>query len=304
MMIQSSNSAPGMHTAMFSSSLSRRSALTALAAAPGGLLFGASAQAEDAPAPLKGNLKHSVCKWCYKDMTLDELAVQAKAMGILGIDLLGAEDWPTIQKHGLTCPMAAGPGNIKEGWNNPALHDDLVKKSEEMLPVIAAAGLPNMIVFSGNRNGLPDAEGIKHCATGLKRITPLAEQLGVTICMELLNSKVNHKDYQCDKTAWGVDLVNEVASERFKLLYDIYHMQIMEGDVIRTIQESHAYIGHYHTAGNPGRNEIDDTQELNYPAIMRAIKATGFKGFVAQEFIPKRKPPLDSLRAAVKLCSV
>jgi len=288
---------------MSSSNLSRRSALTALAAAPGGLLLGASATAEDAPQPLKGNLKHSVCKWCYKDMTLEELAVQAKAMGILGIDLLGAEDWPTIQKHGLTCPMAAGPGSIKEGWNNPALHDDLVKKSEEMLPVIAAAGLPNMIVFSGNRNGLPDADGIKHCAAGLKRITPLAEQLGVTICMELLNSKVNHKDYQCDKTPWGVALVNEVASERFKLLYDIYHMQIMEGDIIATIQINIQHIGHFHTGGVPGRAEIDETQELNYTRICQAIVETGYQGFIAQEFIPKNDP-VTSLRHAIQICDV
>jgi len=166
------------------------------------------------------------------------------------------------------------------------------------------AGMPNGIGFSGNGEGMSDEQGLENCAIGLKQLMAEAEKRGVTVCMELLNSKVNHKDYMCDRTPWGVELCKRVGSERFKLLYDIYHMQIMEGDVIRTIQESHAYIGHYHTAGNPGRNEIDDTQELNYPAIMRATKATGFTGFVAQEFVPKRKPPLDSLRAAVKLCTV
>jgi len=288
---------------MPSSNLTRRSALTALAAAPGGLLLGASARAEDAPQPLKGNIKHSVCKWCYKDMTLDELAGHAAAMGIQGIDLLGADDWPAIQKHGLTCPMAAGPGNISNGWNEPARHDELVKKSEEMLPVIAAAGLPNMIVFSGNRRELSDAVGLKICAAGLKRIMPLAEQLGVTVCMELLNSKRDHKDYQCDKTPWGVALAQAIGSERFKLLYDIYHMQIMEGDVIDTIQNNIQYIGHFHTGGVPGRAEIDETQELNYTRICQAIVDTGFQGFLAQEFIPKNDP-VASLRHAIQICDV
>lgn len=168
----------------------------------------------------------------------------------------------------------------------------------------AEAGLPNVIVFSGNRAGMSDEQGLENCVVGLRQIVGEAEKRGVTVCMELLNSKVNHKDYMCDHTPWGVELVKRVGSERFKLLYDIYHMQIMEGDVIRTIEENHAYIAHYHTGGNPGRHEIDETQELNYPAIMRAIKASGFTGFVAQEFIPLKKPPLDSLRAAVKLCSV
>ena len=174
----------------------------------------------------------------------------------------------------------------------------------ERIKQCADAGLPNVIVFSGNRDGMSDEQGLENCAIGLKQIVGEAERRGVTVCMELLNSKVNHRDYMCDHTTWGVELVKRVGSERFKLLYDIYHMQIMEGDVIRSIQDYHPYIGHYHTGGNPGRHEIDETQELNYPAIARAIKASGFTGFMAQEFIPARKPPLDSLKAAVKLCSV
>jgi len=289
---------------MTSPNLSRRSALAAMAAAPTGLALGAtSAQAQDDTAPLKGNINHSVCKWCYKDLTLDELAGQAAAMGIKGIDLLGPDDWPIIKKHGLMCPMASGPGNIKDGWNEPHRHDDLVKNSERMLPLIAEAGYPNMIVFSGNRRELSDAEGIKNCAAGLKRITPLAEQLGVTICMELLNSKWNHADYQCDKTPWGAALVDEVGSDRFKLLYDIYHMQIMEGDVIQTITDYKEYIAHYHTGGVPGRAEIDETQELNYARICQAIVETGFKGYLAQEFVPQRDP-IESLRQAVRICDV
>lgn len=289
---------------MTSPNLSRRNALAAMATAPAGLTLGAAgARAEDTPAPLKGNIKHSVCKWCYKDLTLDELAAHAAAIGIQGIDLLGPEEWPIIAKHGLICPMASGPGPIKEGWNEPHRHDELVKKAEELLPQIAAAGLPNMIVFSGNRRDLSDVEGLKNCAAGLKRITPMAEQLGVTICMELLNSKKDHKDYQCDRTPWGVALVQEVGSERFKLLYDIYHMQIMEGDVIQTITDNIQYIGHFHTGGVPGRAEIDETQELYYPRICQAIADTGFQGYVAQEFIPKRDP-IASLRQAVYLCDV
>jgi hydroxypyruvate isomerase len=199
--------------------------------------------------------------------------------------------------------MANGPGGIAEGWNRPADHDKLVAGSERLLPLVAAAGLPNMIVFSGNRRGISDSEGLENCAKGVKRITKLAEQLGVNVVMELLNSKVDHHDYQCDHTAWGVELCKRVGSERFKLLYDIYHMQIMEGDVIRTIQENIQHIAHFHTGGVPGRNEIDETQELNYRRIAQAIADTGFKGFFAHEFIPKRQP-LASLEEAVRLCTV
>jgi hydroxypyruvate isomerase len=199
--------------------------------------------------------------------------------------------------------MANGPGGITKGFNRIEHHDELIEGFERMIPLVAQAGFPNIICFSGNRDGLDDEQGLKNCAVGLKQIMNLAEKHKVTVCMELLNSKVNHKDYQCDHTLWGVELAKLIGSERFKLLYDIYHMQIMEGDVIRTIQTYHDYIGHYHTGGNPGRHEIDATQELNYPAICQAIVETGFKGYVAQEFIPIRHP-LGSLYEAVRTCDV
>ena len=251
-----------------------------------------------------GNFRHSVCKWCYRDIPLAEFAAAVKEFGLDSVELLNPEDWPVVQKLGLTCAMANGTTTIPKGMNRLEHHAAYVPSMIERIKLCADAGIPNVILFSGNRDGMSDEQGLENCAIGLKQLMGEAEKRGVTVCMELLNSKVNHKDYMCDRTPWGVELCKRVGSERFKLLYDIYHMQIMEGDVIRTIQESHVYIGHYHTAGNPGRNEIDDTQELNYSAIMRAIKATGFTGFVAQEFVPKRKPPLDSLRAAVKLCTV
>ncbi len=256
------------------------------------------------PLPAAGRIKQSVCQWCYGKIPLDELCAAAKRIGLQSVELLGEKDWPTVKAHGLTCAMANGPTTIPVGFNRLNEHDRLVTESERLLPLVAAAGLPNMIVFSGNRDGMGDGEGLANCVTGLKRITPLAEKLGVTVCMELLNSKVDHKDYMCDHTAWGAELVKQVASPRFKLLYDIYHMQIMEGDVIRNIRDHFAAIGHYHTGGVPGRNEIDESQELYYPAIMRAIADLGYTGFVGQEFIPKREPPLDSLEQGARICSV
>jgi hydroxypyruvate isomerase len=286
--------------------MTRRAAMASLAGASG-VLLAAHAGAEGAPAPaagpLKGRLKQSVCKWCYSKMSLDDLCAAAVSIGLKAIDLLGPDDWPTVKKHGLICAMANGPSTISDGWNKVEDHDKLVKESERLLPLVKEAGFPNMIVFSGNRRGLSDADGLANCAKGLKRITKLAEDLGVTVCMELLNSKRNHKDYQCDHTAWGAELVQRVGSERFKLLYDIYHMQIMEGDVVATIEENHQYIGHYHTGGVPGRAEIDETQELNYARICQAIVDTGFQGYLAQEFIPKRDP-IASLTQAARLCDV
>jgi len=255
-----------------------------------------------APMP-KGRINHSVCRWCYNGMPLEDLCRNAAAMGVASVELLGEKEWHIPAQHGLTCAVANGPTTIPRGLNRIEHHDAFIKESERLLPLIKAAGIPSMIVFSGNRAGLSDAEGARNCITGLKRITPLAEQLGITIVMELLNSKVDHKDYQCDRTPWGVEVVKGVASERFRLLYDIYHMQIMEGDVIRTIQDNIQSIGHFHTGGVPGRAEIDGTQELNYPAICRAIADTGYSGYVAQEFIP-RHDPMASLRAAVALCNV
>jgi len=266
-------------------------------------LVATRANADEPVKPLKARLKQSVCKWCYKDISLEDLCKASVEIGLKSIDLLSVDELPVVKQHGLVCAMVNGPGPIRDGWNEVSRHDELVKKSEEILPVVAEYGYPNMIVFSGDRRGMSDADGIKNCAKGLKRITPLAEKLGVTICMELLNSKRDHKDYMCDHTAWGVALANEVGSDRFKLLYDIYHMQIMEGDVIATIREFKDYIGHYHTGGVPGRHEIDETQELQYKTICQAIVDTGFEGYLAQEFIPERDP-LTSLAQAARICDV
>jgi hydroxypyruvate isomerase len=250
-----------------------------------------------------GRLKQSVCQWCYAKIPLDELCRAAKAMGFQSVELLGEKDWATVKQHGLTVAMANGPSTIPVGFNRPSEHDRLVAESERLLPLLAAARLPSMIVFSGNRAGMSDGEGLENCARGLARVMPTAERLGVTVCMELLNSKVDHRDYMCDHTAWGAELVKRVNSPRFKLLYDIYHMQIMEGDVIRTIRDNFAHIGHFHTGGVPGRNEIDEGQELQYPTIMRAIADLGYTGFIGQEFIPKRDP-LTSLAQGFGICEV
>ena len=256
-------------------------------------------------AELKGRIKQSVCRWCYSKVSLEDLCREAKAMGIQSIELLGPNDWPVVQKYGLTCALPNGAGmGIEKGFNNPIYHDELVASYEAIFPKLVEAGLNTIICFSGNRKGISDEEGLENCAKGLKRLMPSAEKYKVTMIMELLNSRVNHKDYQCDKSAWGVELCKRVGSERFKLLYDIYHMQIMEGDIIATIKRDHQYFGHYHTGGVPGRAEIDDTQELNYPAIMKAIVETGYQGFVAQEFIPKRPDPIASLKQAVGICDV
>jgi hydroxypyruvate isomerase len=286
--------------------LTRREASKTLAAGVAlALLPRSSSGAESSPtAASRTGFRHSVCKWCYKDIPLAEMAAAVKTFGIESIELLDPADWAVLKQHGLTCAMANGTTTIPKGFNRLENHATQVPTMIERIGVCADAGIPSVIVFSGNRAGMSDEQGLENCVVGLKQIVGEAEKRGVTVCMELLNSKVNHKDYMCDRTPWGVELVKRVGSERFKLLYDIYHMQIMEGDVIRTIQESHKYIGHYHTGGNPGRNEIDETQELNYAAIARAIKATGYTGFVGQEFIPKRKPALDSLRAAIGICTV
>lgn len=251
----------------------------------------------------KGRLKQSVCRWCYGKIALDDLCKAAAGMGLKSVELLGEKEWSVPARHGITCALANGPTSIARGWNRVEQHDEFVKESERLLPLVKAAGIPQMIVFSGNRDGLDDRSGIRNCVKGLKRITPLAEQLGVTVVMELLNSRVDHHDYQCDHTAWGVEVVKGVGSERFKLLYDIYHMQIMEGDVIRTIRDNLAYINHFHTGGVPGRREIDETQELYYPAVCQAIVEAGFSGYLAQEFIPSRDP-LQSLADAVRRCDV
>jgi hydroxypyruvate isomerase len=269
---------------------------------------GARTQAEkpaESNKPLKNNIKQSVCRWCFQDMPLEQLCVAAKAMGIKAIDLVGPADWPTLKKHGLDSPMCNGAEiNLTDGFNDPQFHARLQKQYAEMIPKVAAAGYTNLICFSGSRRGMSDEVGLANAVQGLLPLMALAEKHKVVLVMELLNSKIDHHDYQADRTSWGVALAKKLGSEHFKLLYDIYHMQIDEGDVIRTITDNHRYIAHYHTAGVPGRHELDDAQELNYPAIMRAIKATGFQGFVAQEFIPRQADKLASLRQAVQLCDV
>jgi hydroxypyruvate isomerase len=262
-----------------------------------------SAAAVPAGALGAGRLKQAVCKWCFRNMTVEELAAEAAKMGIAGIDLLNDDEWPLLKKYGLTCSMGQGVCTIPDGLNRKENHSLIEANFRKLLPAAKEAGVPNMICFSGNRRGMSDAEAWDNCALLLKKVAPIAEDLGVTIQMELLNSKVNHADYQCDKTAWGVELCKRVDSPRFKLLYDIYHMQIMEGDVIHTIRDNARYIGHFHTGGNPGRHEIDDTQELNYKAIAEAIADLGYDGYFAHEFIPERDP-MTSLRQAVEICNV
>ncbi|MDB5230166.1 MAG: hydroxypyruvate isomerase [Chitinophagaceae bacterium] len=254
---------------------------------------------------LKGNINHSVCRWTYSQLSVEELCKVVKDLGFSAMDLVGPKDWDTLKQYGIYSSMCNGAEiNLVNGWNDKQYHPTLIKNYTEHIDLVAKAGYKNLICFSGNRNGMDDETGMKNCVDGLKQILPLAEKRGVTIQMELLNSKVNHKDYMCDRSPWGIELVKRLGSENFKLLYDIYHMQIDEGDVIRSIQTNHQYFGHYHTGGNPGRHEIDETQELNYPAIMKAIVETGFKGFVAQEFIPARTDKVASLRQAISLCDV
>jgi hydroxypyruvate isomerase len=256
-------------------------------------------------AKLKGNINHSVCQWCFNDISVEQLCIEAKAIGIKAIDLVGPKDWPTLKKHGLFSSMCNGAEiNLTDGFGDTQFHAQLHKNYEAMIPLVAKAGYKNLICFSGSRRGKTDEEGWKNCVEGLRPLTQLAEKHGVVLVMELLNSKIDHKDYQADRTWWGAELAKRLGSENFKLLYDIYHMQVDEGDVIHNIRTYHQYIAHYHTAGVPGRNEIDDTQELYYPAIMRAIIEVGHKGYVAQEFIPKQKDKIASLRKAVQICDV
>jgi hydroxypyruvate isomerase len=254
---------------------------------------------------LKGNLKHAVCRWCYNEFSLDDLCAASQDMGLKGIDLVGPKDWPTLKKYNLDSSMCNGAEiSLTEGWNDKQYHPTLIKNYTEYIDLVAQAGYKNLICFSGSRKGMDNETGWKNCTEGLKQVMAQAEKKGVILQMELLNSKVNHKDNMCDRTDWGVELCKRIGSPNFKLLYDIYHMQIDEGDVIRTINDNHQYLGHYHTGGVPGRNEIDETQELYYPAIMKAIIATGYNDFVAQEFIPLKSDKLASLKAGVLICDV
>ncbi len=291
--------------------ITRRSALTKITGATTALTAAASlvpklsAADSPGPLPLKGRIRHSVSKWCYGKFGLDEFCKICKDMGIQSVELLEVNAFPTLKKYDLKCAMVSGcPGGIGDGLNRVENHSKIADWMEKTIPVIAEAGHPNVICFSGNRKGMSDEEGLKNCVQGVKRFISTAEKHKVTVCIELLNSKLNHKDYMCDHTVWAAELSKQVGSEYFKALYDIYHMQIMEGDIIATIKQYNKYIGHYHTGGVPGRNELDETQEIYYPAVMRAIVETGYKGFVGHEWIPKHLEPLASLKQGVLICDV
>ena len=268
----------------------------------GAAALGTALRATAAPPP-EGRLKQSAARWCYSKMSLDDLCSNAARIGLKGIDLVNHEEWPTVRKYGLTPAMTPGAGTIPDAWNRTENHARLEKEMQENIERAAAAKVPNVITFSGNRRGMPDEEGKENCIAGLKRVKKIAEDNNVVICLELLNSKVNHKDYMCDHTAWGVDVMKGVDSPNVKLLYDIYHMQIMEGDIIRTIRDNLQYIAHFHTGGVPGRHELDDTQELNWHAIAAAIADLNFQGYFAHEFVPEHDP-MKSLEQAYKTCLV
>jgi len=285
----------------------KQSALSVAALAAGGNIFNSLPSNEESKS-LKNNINHSVCQWTYNHISLEALCLLVKNIGFSAIDLIGPKDWPVLKKYGIDSSMCNGAEiGLTKGWNDTQYHGQLIKNYTDHIDLVAAAGYKNLICFSGNREGKDDETGMNTCVTGLKKIMGHAEKKGVIIQMELFNSKVDHKDYMCDKSAWGVELCKKLDSTNFKLLYDIYHMQINEGDIIRTIQRDHVYFGHYHTAGVPGRHEIDESQELYYPAIMKAIVATGYKGYVAQEFITTAKGDKQkekALQKAIKICDV
>jgi hydroxypyruvate isomerase len=287
------------------SKLSRRSALkTALSGVTIASLPSVSWAQQDSPIKRRGRIRQSASRWCYRDIPLDKLCAYAAQIGLQGIDLLNPEEYDVPARFGLVCSMAyAGGGEIPSAMNRVENHARIEEGFRKYIPLAAKAGVSNVITFSGNRNGMSDDEGAKNTVAGLTRVKKIAEDHGVTICMELLNSKVDHHDYMCDHTTWGVQVVQAVNSPRVKLLFDIYHMQIMEGDLVRTIQKNIDWIGHFHTGGVPGRHELDGTQEVQWDGVMRGIAATNFRGFVAHEFVPARDP-LTSLREAADLCDV
>lgn len=252
--------------------------------------------------PKDYKLNHSVARWCLSQYTLEEILPRLKELGINSIDLIGPNEFEVLKKHDFHCSMCEGAEiSLTEGWNRLDLHEELIKRYKEVIPKVADAGFTNLICFSGNRNGMDDYVGLENCAQGLEQILPMAEKYGVVIQMELFN-QINHPDYMADSSLWGISLCRRLGTENFKLLYDIYHMQIQEGNIIDSINQYHSYFGHYHTAGVPGRNEIEESQELNYAAIMKAIHQTGFNCHVAQEFIPLREDPFVSLEKAVTIC--
>ena len=268
----------------------------------------ASANATAETTALKGNIRHSVARWTFNFLSLEELCLVVRRLGFSAIDLVGPAEWNILKQHGVDSSMCNGAElSLEDGWGDTRFHKPLIDSYRKHIDLVADAGYQNLICFSGNARGMDPEDGLKNATIGLKKILAQAEKRGVVLQMELFNSKIDHPDYFCDNSAWGIELCKRLDSPNFKLLYDIYHMQISEGDIIRTIQNNHQYFGHYHTAGVPGRNEIDDTQELFYPAIVRAIQATGFKGYVAQEFMPKRatdQEKIESLQAAIRICDV
>jgi hydroxypyruvate isomerase len=284
--------------------LTRRDALKSGIAATALGSLTATMHGETAAPARKNRIHQSACRWCYKDIAVDQLCAFAASIGMKGIDLLSSDEWEVPKRYGLICTMGyAGGGTIPDALNRLEHHDAIEAAYRLNIPLAAKAGVPNVITFSGNRRGMSDDEGARNTIAGLNRLKKIAEDNGVNICMELLNSKVNHPDYMCDHTAWGVRVVEEVNSPNVKLLYDIYHMQIMEGDLIATIRSNLQWLGHFHTGGVPGRHELDSTQEVQWDGVMRAIADAGYKGYVAHEFIPVHDP-LPSLRAAVDLCDV
>lgn len=294
---------------MKNSNLKRRELLKTLAVGTTSVFLGSTGfsklEAQGVFKQLKGNINHSVCEWCFPNLSLEELCKVAVEYGLKGIDLIGPSGWDTLKKYNLVSTMCNGAEiSLTDGFNDLQYHSTLIERYRKHIRLVAEAGFTNLICFSGNRRGMDDETGLQNCVKALKQVLPLAEELGVVIQMELFNSKIDHPDYMCDNSAWGIELCKRLNSPNFKLLYDIYHMQISEGDIIRTITDNHQYFGHYHTAGVPGRNEIDVTQELFYPAIMNAIVSTGYQGFVAQEFVPKNENPLESLKESILICDV
>ena len=287
------------------SKLSRRNVLkSVLSGATLASLPPVSWSQENAPIKRKGNIRQSVSRWCYQKIPLDKLCAFAAEIGLKAVDLLNPDEFEIPARYGLVCSMGyGGGGEIASAMNRPENHTKIEEGFRKYIPLAAKAGVPNVITFSGNRNGMSDEEGARNTIAGLNRVKKIAEDHGVTICIELLNSKVDHHDYMCDHSAWGVQVVQAVNSPRVKLLFDIYHMQIMEGDLVRTIQKNIDWIAHFHTGGVPGRHELDATQEVQWDGVMRGIAATNFRGYVAHEFVPTRDP-LVSLRQAADLCDV
>jgi len=293
---------------------SRRDALKSIAIGSGILSIGSVATSFAAmnyideniiPSRQNNNINHSVCRWCFQDIPLEKFARSCANIGIQAIDLLKPTEWETVEKYGLVCSLATDDfADIENGFNEPKTHKELQEKYKGLIDKASEHKIKSVIVFSGNRRGMDENTGITNCVKGLEPLLNYAKKKNVTLVMELLNSKIDHPDYMADHTEWGVALAEEMGADNFKLLYDIYHMQVMEGNIIATIKKNHKYIGHYHTAGVPGRNEIDNTQELYYPAIMRAIAGTGFEGFVAQEFIPTNPDKIDALQKAIEICDV